>query len=106
MKILKFCVSGQTISWDNPIDIVAGSEEYLYCEFAFNGDWEGKNKLYKFSAGADVYSGMVDENGLVKVPFEVIKPPHFVISCGGYEGTEFIPTAGIKIKVKENGYGD
>lgn len=110
MKILDFYVSGQMITWQNPTEIIADSEKYLYCRFNFNSEWSGKEKAYRFIYKNTAYFSLPqDLNGeeLVMIPPPVIKSPEFYIACGGYDDSGvFLPTAGVKIKVSENGFGE
>ena len=106
MKILRFFVSGQTITLSERTDIASGAEKYLYCKFDYSDEWSGADKAYRFIYSGKVYSSVENSDGLVPVPAEVIKPPYFVIAAGGYNGDSFIPTLGIQIKVYENAYGD
>ncbi len=111
-KILNFSVSGQVITLENAVPLVAGSVDYLYCNFIYADDWAGINKEYRFlhkgPYGTTRVSAVCGENGLVRVPHEVIKPPYFEVAVGGYEngGSGFIPTLSVRVLVSENRYGD
>ena len=108
MKILKIKVSGQSVVWENPFDIVQGCREYLGCEFSFSEDWENVDKAVRFYQITDKkFYGFEDIDGVVTVPAEVIKGRAFYIAVGGYgDGGIFIPTSAVKIKLQPNGYGE
>lgn len=105
MKILNLYVTGQNITLQDSNVIISGSQDYLGLKFKFGNDWEQYEKAYRFIWQQEAYTA-IELDGIVKVPHEVIKPPYFIIAVGGSKGTEFVPTAALKIPVKENGFGD
>ena len=105
MKILNLYVTGQSVTLQGAPTIVSGSENYLGLRFEFGNDWEQYEKAYRFIWQEKAFTAL-EESGIVIVPREVIKPPYFVIAVGGYNGAEIVPTAGLKIPVTENEFGE
>ena len=113
MNILEIKIQGQEAEWKNPCTIVSGSQKYIYMKPTFDKIWEGLSIKFLFSDRNGNEKWNVLEpvetpegvQSLVRVPADIIVPPYFNIGVMGY-GTDnqFIPAAGIRIEVIDNGY--
>ncbi len=78
--LLQFNVENQIITRTDSNRVVSDSKNYLFAEFAFSGEWEGIiTAVFKNSNTA--YNAVLDENNRCEVPWEVIKPGRFSVSC-------------------------
>ncbi len=113
MNILKIRVQGQTAVWENPFEIVSGSQNYLYIKPSYGKDWDGLDVkfLFRDRSGNEVWNSETNTNvldgtdGLIRIPASIISGPFFVVGVLGYGADDkFVPTASLKIDVTDNGY--
>lgn len=113
MNILKIRVQGQTAVWENPFEIVSGSQNYLYIKPIYGKDWDGLDIkfLFRDKSGNEVWNSEMNTNvsdgtdGLIRIPASIISDPFFIIGVLGYGAeNKFVPTASLKIDVTDDGY--
>ena len=100
--ILKFSVNEQTITnQSSDKKPIADSKNYLYSEFTFSEEWEGKTKAAIFeTAKGEPYSQLLTDDACV-VPWEVIKAPFFTVSVFG---GDLITVNKVVVEVGQSGY--
>ena len=105
MMKLKFKVTGRTavrLTYDDTV--VEGSQNDLYCEFAFEGeDFADKTKIANFVYGDMVIPQLIGDGGLCAVPPEVIKPPGFTMTL---TIGSLITVKPVLVQVTDNGLPD
>lgn len=100
-QTLRVSVCKQEISQPPSTKIIAGSRNYLYVQFLFQG-WSNVEKTAIFEDwGGKAYSVLLDASGSCLVPHEVIKAPGFKLSVFG---GDLITTNKITIPIEVSGY--
>ena len=72
-KILDFSVTGQHIEWDTAPTLVAGTFNEYTARFAFDGDWDGYQRIAVFSADGVEREQLLTDDAC-DVPWEVLRP--------------------------------
>ena len=105
MVKLQFKVTGRRLvrlTYDDTV--VEGSQNDLYCEFAFEGeDFADKTKIANFVYGDMVIPQLIGDDGLCAVPPEVIKPPGFTMTL---TIGSLITVKPVLVQVTDNGLPD
>lgn len=113
MKVLNIKIQGQTAVWENPFEIVSGSQKYLYIKPIFDSSWEGLDVkfLFRDRNGNEIWNSVINTtknegtDGLVRVPARIVSAPYFCFGILGYGADcKFIPTASLKVDVLDDGY--
>ncbi len=96
---LQFKVNKQTLERLDDNVVVEKSINFLYIKFLFSDEWKGLTKYAVFN-GVDIdnpYRLPINKDGVVKVPYDLITFPGFVITVQGVEGVSFRITAETKM---------
>lgn len=102
MRTVKFEIKGQQIECLETIsDLVGNTKNYLQAEFSFSEEWEGLIQIAVFCSNSKNYP-VVLENGVCKVPDEVMRTEYFTVGCYAGAGTERITSNTCKIRVDES----
>lgn len=113
MKVLNIKIQGQTAVWENPFEIVSGSQKYLYIKPIFDSSWDGLDVkfLFRDRNGNEIWNSETNTaesegtKGLVRIPADIMTAPYFLVGVLGYGADDkFIPTASLKIDVDDDGY--
>ena len=106
--MITFSVKNQKLTPTSKVMVVADSQDYLFAQFSFSEDWNGVKKLAQFTRGENRFRLLLDENGAVKVPWEVLKDKGWfrVTVIGNNQQGEpnmVITTNPVEIRVHESG---
>lgn len=97
---VSFQVTNQVIKRLDQNIVVADSQNYLVARFAFTDDW-GKLAKTAIFKNEDTSYEVLLENDFCIVPWEVIKPPNFLISV---VAGERITADNVSVPVRPSGY--
>lgn len=104
MRTLKFNVRGQTIRKDPSCDfrgLVRGSAGYLSCQFTFDSEWDGLNKVAEFRrAGSNETVSVLLRDGACDVPDDVASARRWSVRVVGGKGEKRLRTAACDITQK------
>ncbi len=103
---LNFNVTKQTLTRSDNEAPASGSVEYLEAKFTFSGDWEGTTKTAVFTRNSLVFNQLLDNDGVCKVPHDIIVANGAAISVFGTDGTKRITTNPLFVRINLSGYKD
>ena len=97
MRILKFKVSGQTISLDSNCDftgLVPGTNGYLKAEFMFSPEWESYTKVAAFysNLGREYTPQLIKSDNTCMIPAEALEKSIFKVQVLGQHNERKICT--------------
>jgi len=109
--MIKAEVYNQNIKLDCE-SVASDSVKYLKIKFSLNNDWENtiKTVVFKNEETAETVSVVLEEgndlylgDNTCYVPFEVIKPPAFLVSINGLKADTLITTLPERVRVYQSG---
>ena len=105
--ILNFKINEQKLRRLDNNYVVNLSKEYLQCNFEYSDDWSNLTKYVTFSVKGRHYRFEID-NGVVRVPNDVLKYKYFYIQAHGVnsDGEQVLTTDELIIILKVSGYSD
>lgn len=118
--MLKFSISGQTMTRTDKFTPATDSKAYLNAVFTFTGsDWSNTAKRAIFKAGTIVKEAVINSStGVCLVPWEVLasnvdnisrvvsKDRYFTVTVIGENGSKRITTNDLDIRLEDSGYAE